>query len=112
MTLGEKPTTAWRSPSWPQLSPAFGRARRVYLYELGHNQNQIRVLTDWTIDLFGRPDTSKLYEDRDRASLWLAQETLSEAGCILATALSAAQSAFANLRSAPESRGLLRSQEG
>jgi NADH:ubiquinone reductase (H+-translocating) len=35
----------------------------VYLYELGYNQNQIRVLTDWTIDLFGRPDTSKLYED-------------------------------------------------
>ena len=28
MTLGEMPTTAWRLPYWPQLSSAFGRARR------------------------------------------------------------------------------------
>jgi NADH dehydrogenase len=35
----------------------------VYLYELGHNLNRAQVLTDWTIDLFIRPDTSKLLED-------------------------------------------------
>jgi NADH:ubiquinone reductase (H+-translocating) len=35
----------------------------VYLYELGHNLNRAQVLADWTIDLFARPDTSKLFED-------------------------------------------------
>ena len=36
----------------------------VYLYELGYDLNRAHVLADWTIDLFGRPDTSKLFEDR------------------------------------------------
>jgi NADH:ubiquinone reductase (H+-translocating) len=35
----------------------------VYLYELGYNLNRAQVLADWTIDLFVRPDTSKLFED-------------------------------------------------
>lgn len=35
----------------------------VYLYELGYNINRARVLTDWTVDFFTRPDTSKLFED-------------------------------------------------
>jgi NADH:quinone reductase (non-electrogenic) len=35
----------------------------VYLYELGHNLNRAQVLADWMIDLFARPDTSKLFED-------------------------------------------------
>jgi NADH:quinone reductase (non-electrogenic) len=35
----------------------------VYLYELGYNLNRVEVLADWTIDLFARPDTSKLFED-------------------------------------------------
>jgi NADH dehydrogenase FAD-containing subunit len=35
----------------------------VYLYELGYNLNRARVLTDWAIDLFSQPDTSKLLED-------------------------------------------------
>jgi NADH:ubiquinone reductase (H+-translocating) len=35
----------------------------VYLYELGHNLNRAQILVDWTIDLFVRPDTSKLFED-------------------------------------------------
>ena len=35
----------------------------IYLYELGHNLNRAQVLADWTIDLFARPDTSKLFED-------------------------------------------------
>jgi NADH:ubiquinone reductase (H+-translocating) len=35
----------------------------VYLYELGHNLNRAQVLADWAIDLFARPDTSKLFED-------------------------------------------------
>ena len=35
----------------------------VYLYELGYNLNRAQVLADWTIDLFTRPDTSKLFED-------------------------------------------------
>ena len=34
----------------------------VYLYELGYNLNRAQVLFDWTIDLFGRPDTSKVFE--------------------------------------------------
>ena len=41
--------------------------KMVYLYELGHNVNRARVLVDWAIDFFTRPDTSKLYEsDEDR----------------------------------------------
>jgi NADH dehydrogenase len=35
----------------------------VYLYELGYNLNRAQVLADWMIDLFARPDTSKLFED-------------------------------------------------
>jgi NADH dehydrogenase len=35
----------------------------VYLSELGYNLNRAQVLADWTIDLFARPDTSKLFED-------------------------------------------------
>jgi NADH dehydrogenase len=35
----------------------------VYLYELGYNLNRARVLADWAIDLFARPDTSKFMED-------------------------------------------------
>jgi len=35
----------------------------VYLYELGYNLNRAQVLADWTIGLFARPDTSKLFED-------------------------------------------------
>lgn len=35
----------------------------VYLYELGYNLNRAQVLVDWTISLFARPDTSKLFED-------------------------------------------------
>jgi NADH dehydrogenase len=35
----------------------------VYLYELGYDLNRAHVLADWTIDLFSRPDPSKLFED-------------------------------------------------
>jgi NADH:ubiquinone reductase (H+-translocating) len=35
----------------------------VYLYELGYGLNRAHVLADWTIDLFSRPDTSKLFEE-------------------------------------------------
>ena len=35
----------------------------VYFYELGYNLNRVRVLVDWTVDLFSRPDTSKVMED-------------------------------------------------
>jgi NADH dehydrogenase len=35
----------------------------VYLYELGYNLNRARVLADWAVDLFARPDTSKILED-------------------------------------------------
>jgi NADH:ubiquinone reductase (H+-translocating) len=35
----------------------------VYLYELGYNLNRAQVLADWTIDLFARPDTVKLFEE-------------------------------------------------
>jgi NADH:quinone reductase (non-electrogenic) len=35
----------------------------VYFYELGYNLNRVRVLVDWTVDLFFRPDTSKIMED-------------------------------------------------
>jgi NADH dehydrogenase len=38
----------------------------VYLYELGYDLNRAHVLVDWTIDLFTRPDTSKLFEDPRR----------------------------------------------
>ena len=40
--------------------------KAVYLYEIGHNVNRARVLMDWVIDFFTRPDTSKLYEDDER----------------------------------------------
>ena len=45
----------------------------VYFYELGYNLNRAQVLFDWTIDLFVRPDTSKLFEDED-ASLTRYQD--------------------------------------
>jgi NADH dehydrogenase len=35
----------------------------VYFYELGYNLNRVRVLADWLVDLFARPDTSKFMED-------------------------------------------------
>ncbi len=35
----------------------------VYFYELGYNLNRARVLFDWTIDFFARPDTSKVFEE-------------------------------------------------
>jgi NADH:quinone reductase (non-electrogenic) len=35
----------------------------VYFYELGYNLNRARVLADWVVDLFARPDTSKFMED-------------------------------------------------
>ncbi len=35
----------------------------VYLYELGYNLNRVRVLADWAVDFFARPDTSKFMED-------------------------------------------------
>ncbi len=34
----------------------------VYFYELGYNLNRARVLFDWTIDLFARPDTSRVFD--------------------------------------------------
>ena len=34
----------------------------VYFYELGNNLNRARVLFDWLVDLFARPDTSKVFE--------------------------------------------------
>lgn len=37
--------------------------KAVYLYELGYNLNRAQVVADWIIDLFARPDTSKLFED-------------------------------------------------
>jgi len=37
--------------------------KAVYLYELGHNLNRVRVLGDWIIDSFARPDISKLFEE-------------------------------------------------
>src|SRR5215210_619943 len=40
----------------------------VYLYELGYDLNRAHVLADWTIDLFTRPDTSKLFEDPKRSN--------------------------------------------
>ena len=38
----------------------------VYLYELGYDLNRAQVLADWTIDLFTRPDTSKVFEDPEQ----------------------------------------------
>jgi NADH dehydrogenase FAD-containing subunit len=38
----------------------------IYLYELGYNLNRAQVLVDWMIDLFARPDTSKLFDDGKR----------------------------------------------
>ena len=38
----------------------------VYLYELGYDLNRAHVLADWTIDLFTRPDPSKLFEDSNQ----------------------------------------------
>jgi NADH:ubiquinone reductase (H+-translocating) len=35
----------------------------VYLYELGYDLNRAQVLADWTIDLFTRPDPSKVFEE-------------------------------------------------
>jgi NADH:quinone reductase (non-electrogenic) len=35
----------------------------VYLYELGYDLNRAHVIADWSIDLFSRPDTSKLFEE-------------------------------------------------
>lgn len=35
----------------------------VYLYELGYNLNRAKVIADWTIGLFVRPDPSKLFDD-------------------------------------------------
>jgi NADH dehydrogenase len=35
----------------------------IYLYELGYNLNRAQVLANWAINLFARPDTSKLFED-------------------------------------------------
>jgi NADH dehydrogenase len=40
----------------------------IYLYEFGYNLNRVQVLADWLIDLFARPDTSKLFEDSKRPS--------------------------------------------
>ena len=34
----------------------------VYLYELGYNLNRAWVLADWAVDIFAKPDTSKLLE--------------------------------------------------
>jgi NADH:ubiquinone reductase (H+-translocating) len=53
----------------------------VYLYELGYDLNRAHVLADWTIDLFSRPDTSKLFEESQRAKYKqdnIAQQTNSE----------------------------------
>jgi NADH:ubiquinone reductase (H+-translocating) len=38
----------------------------VYLYELGYDLNRAHVLADWTIDMFSRPDTSKLFEGTEQ----------------------------------------------
>ena len=38
----------------------------VYLYELDYNINRAQVIADWIIDMFARPDTSKLFEDGTR----------------------------------------------
>jgi NADH:ubiquinone reductase (H+-translocating) len=38
----------------------------VYLYELGRNLDRARVLSDWFLDLFARPDTSDLFEEYEK----------------------------------------------
>jgi NADH dehydrogenase len=38
----------------------------VYLYELGRNIDRARVLSDWALDLFARPDTSDLFEEHEK----------------------------------------------
>ena len=38
----------------------------VYLFELGYDLNRAHVLADWTIDLFARPDPSKVFEDPEQ----------------------------------------------
>jgi NADH dehydrogenase FAD-containing subunit len=38
----------------------------VYLYELGYDLNRAHVLADWAIDLFARPDLSKVFEDPEQ----------------------------------------------
>jgi NADH:ubiquinone reductase (H+-translocating) len=53
----------------------------VYLYELGYDLNRAHVLADWIIDLFSRPDTSKLFEESQRAKYKqdnIAQQTKPE----------------------------------
>ena len=40
--------------------------RMIYLKELGYNLNRAQVLADWMIDLFARPDTSKVFDDGKR----------------------------------------------
>jgi NADH dehydrogenase len=42
--------------------------KRVYLYELGYDLNRTHILADWIIDLFSRPDTSKLFEDSKQSN--------------------------------------------
>ena len=37
--------------------------KATYFYELGYNLNRARIAADWVIDLFTRPDTSKLFEE-------------------------------------------------
>ena len=39
----------------------------VYLFELGYDLNRAHVLADWTIDLFARPDPSKVFEDPEQS---------------------------------------------
>ena len=48
-----------------KLSGHLGEAvwRLIYLKELGYNLNRAQVLTDWTIDSFAQPSTSKLYDE-------------------------------------------------
>jgi NADH dehydrogenase FAD-containing subunit len=38
----------------------------VYLYELGRNLDRARVLSDWLLNLFARPDTSDLFEEYEK----------------------------------------------
>ena len=39
----------------------------VYLYELGYDLNRAHVLADWAIDIFARPDPSKVFEDPEQS---------------------------------------------
>ncbi len=54
-----------REPAAGRFSGLLGALvwKGVYLYELGYNLIRARVLADWAIDLFARPDTSKFMED-------------------------------------------------